>query len=440
MYVGIVQWSDRLTWHYIPRNVLLTVPVVILLGWFASSLTWYFKREEKQGFWYLVLWFTVVFPVIFIVYRESNVYGGWRHMMFIYPVMLALSAMAITTILERLRNRWSRYGAMALLAAGMIHPLVHLIRNHPNTYVYFNEWSGGINHTYGKYETDYYTNSLGPASEIFLEEILPSVNTGPDERVRVVSNADIGYYFRNHTDRVETFYSRYYDRGKYDWDYAILYCNYIHPWQLKNGLWPPKNTIREIRVDRVTVAAIVERQNRDDHRGAVLLEEAVRDQDPQKLEQSIALLEQAIRYDENNEAAYMELGNAYTAFFRFDDARAMMDRLVTIYPDYDKALNLKGYSYLVEAEVTRNIGLVDEAIREISMAIQSNYKFFSGYYNLGLCYGMKNDPDNAIYYLKQAIRFNGRFVAAYEKLAEIYDQTGDREMADVVRAQLNRLR
>ncbi len=32
MYDGLVQWSDRLPWHYIPKNVMLTVPVLILLG------------------------------------------------------------------------------------------------------------------------------------------------------------------------------------------------------------------------------------------------------------------------------------------------------------------------------------------------------------------------------------------------------------------------
>lgn len=116
-----------------------------------------------------------------------------------------------------------------------------------------------------------------------------------------------------------------------------------------------------------------------------------------------------------------------------------MDRLLEFYPDYDKALNLKGYSYMVEAEVNQQWDLLDQAIKQINLAIQSNYKFYSGYYNLGLAYGMKNDKDNAVYNFKQAIRYNGRFKAAYEKLAEVYEYFGDTEMANTVRAQLNRL-
>jgi Tfp pilus assembly protein PilF len=439
LYDGLVQWSDRLPWHYIPRNVMLTVPVLILLGWFASAITWFTDRKEGNGYWYFMLWFTILFPVIFIIYRESNVYGGWRHMMFIYPSMLALAAMALSSLFRRTGKHWTRFVVLAVLAAGLFHPLRHVIRNHPNTYIYYNEWSGGINRTFGRYETDYYANSLKPASDYFIGSILPGLETSPEKPVRVVSNFPISYYFRDCMDQVQPFYSRYYDRGRTDWDYAILYCNYVHPFQLNNGLWPPKNTIHEIKVDDVVVAAIVERKNWDDHRGSKLLAEGMAEQNAAKLEQALESLEKAVEYDPNNESAYLELGNAYSAFLRFEDVRNAMDRLLGLYPEYDKALNTKGYSYLVEAEYKQDITLVDEAIRIINQAIQSNYKFYSGYYNLGLCYGLKDDRNNAEYNFKQAIRFNGKFKAAYEKLAELYDFYGETELANMVREQSRRL-
>ena len=440
VYDGVVQWSDHLPWHYIPKNILISVPVIILLSWMASSITWMIDKKENQGFWYFLLWFTVLFPLVFIIYRESNVYGGWRHMMFVYPSMLALAAMALARLISLAGKGWAKYLAIMVLAAGLFHPLRHIIRNHPNTYIYFNEWSGGINKTYGTFETDYYTNSLKPASDYFIDHILPGIDTASGQPVRVVSNAGINYYFRNHRNQVAPFYSRYYDRGKRDWDYAILYCNYIRPFQLNNGLWPPKHTIHEIKVDDVVVAAIVERKNKDDYLGSKLLMEGIREENPDKLSNALSYLESAVAFDPHNEAAFLELGNAYSAFLRFDDARATMDRLLEIYPGYDKALNLKGYTYLIESDVNSDETLIDQAILFINQAIKSNYKFYSGYYNLGLCYGMKNDKDNAIYNFKQAIRYNGKFIAAYEKLAELYDYFGDTERAGAVRAQLNRLR
>jgi hypothetical protein len=439
LYDGMLYWSDHLPWHYIPKNVMFTVPVIILLGWFASLVTWYVDRKEGNGYWYFLLWFTVLFPVFFIIYRESNVYGGWRHMMFIYPSMLALSAMALSSMIRRARKRWLRLVLVAVIAAGLFPPLRHVIRNHPNTYIYFNALPGGIRGAFGTFETDYYANSLRPASDYFIEKILPGLKTTPGEPVRVVSNFSVDYYFRKTRDRVRPFYGRYYDRGKYDWDYAILYCNYIHPFQLKNGLWPPKNTIHEIRVDDVVVAAIVERKNWDDYLGSSLLAEGMMEENGNKVDRAVWYLENAVEYDPYNEAAYLELGNAYTASLRFDEARSAMDRLLEFYPDYDKAYNTKGYSYLIEAEVRENEALIDEAIRFINLAIRSNYKYYTGYYNLGLCYGMKKDRDNAEYNFQRAIWYNGRFREAYERLAELYDFYGETENANLVREQASRL-
>ncbi len=440
LYDGLINWSDKLPWHYIPQHILYTVPALVLAGCILSLAAWYLERKRETAYWYFMLWFTVLFPVIFIIIRESNVYGGWRHMMFIYPSLLALAAAGITCLIRRVGHTWLRRGLVILLVAGMMHPLRHIAVNHPHTYVYFNELLGGVKNAYGRFETDYYANSLGPASGQFIGEILPAADTIPGDPVTVVSNSDISYYFRNQQDRVSTFYSRYYDRGKNDWDYAILYCNYIHPYQLNNGYWPPKNTIRELKVDDVVVAAIVKRENRDDYLGASLLQEGIREEDPGKLQRAVNHLEQAVEYDPENVAALMELGNAYTAFLRFGEARSTLDRLLEFYPEYDKALNLKGYTYLIESEVSGDPQLIDEAIRLINKAISSNMKFYSGYYNLGLCYTLKNDTDNAIHNYRQAIRYNGRFIPAYEKLAELYEFTGDMEMARTVRARLNSIR
>ena len=352
LYDGVIHWSDNLPWHYIPKNMINTIPTLILLGWLASLFTWIADRKSGHGFFYFMLWFTLLFPVIFIIYRESNVYGGWRHMMFVYPSMVALSAMAFSNLLRRINKNSVRYVVISLLVAGTFHPLRHIIRNHPNTYIYFNEWSGGINKTVGTFETDYYANSLKPASDYFIRAILPQLESTKGHPVRVVSNFSIAYYFREYKDQVQTLYSRYYDRGKYDWDYAILYCNYLHPYQLNNGLWPPKNTIHEMKVDDVVVAAIVERKNRDDYLGSKTLAEAMEEQNEEKLRKALLYLQSAVEYDPNNEIALLELGNAYSAFLQFDEARSTMDKLLEVYPDYDKAYNVKGYSYLIEAEYT----------------------------------------------------------------------------------------
>jgi len=155
--------------------------------------------------------------------------------------------------------------------------------------------------------------------------------------------------------------------------------------------------------------------------------------------QAIGYLENAILYDAHNEAALLDLGNAYSATYQFDKARTTMDRLLEFYPEYDKALNVMAYSYLMEAQIKQDPVLLDQAIAVFNQAIQSNHKFYTGYFNLGLCYAYKDDKSNAIYNLRQAIRFNGRYLQAYEKLAQVYEHYGDTELARSVRDRMSRI-
>jgi tetratricopeptide (TPR) repeat protein len=208
---------------------------------------------------------------------------------------------------------------------------------------------------------------------------------------------------------------------------------------LNHGFWPPANTIHEVKVDDVVVAAIVERKNWDDFLGSNLLKEGAQEQDGDKLELALGYLELAVDYDTTNLAAYLDLASAYTSFMRFEEARNAVDQAMRVYPSYDKALNIKGYSYLMESEVSGDPSLIDHGIRYISEAVKTNYKFYSGYYNLGIAYAMKDDMANSEYNFKQAIRYNSKFKSAYVKLAELYEYYGYNDQARQVREILGRI-
>ena len=95
MFEGKIIWSDNLPWYYVPKNILITVPVVILVFYLIPLFTFYRQRRNVHPFWIFMLYFASVFPVAYIIYKESNVYGGWRHVMFIYPAMITLCTAGI---------------------------------------------------------------------------------------------------------------------------------------------------------------------------------------------------------------------------------------------------------------------------------------------------------------------------------------------------------
>ena len=321
-----------------------------------------------------------------------------------------------------------------LILIAMLHPILHIFRNYPLQYIYFNEISGGVNKAYKKYETDYYLNSLKPATAWVTDSILQSGKN--DSKLRIISNAPheiMNYYFRDQRDKVDIPYTRYYDRGMYDWDYAVFFCNYIDPFQLKKNIWPPKNTIHEVKVDDVTVCAVVERKNKDDYRGVRLMNEGMQEQSPQKVAEGINLLEAAVRYDPYNEAAYLNLAQGYILIRRFDMARNHLNTLLSIYPDYDKALNMMGYAFLSEGDLKRSKPLLDRAAALFSQTIRVNYKFTPAYHNLGLTYFLKGDDETAMKYFNQALEVNGNYKQSYLMIATILEKRGDTERAAKIR-------
>ncbi|MBK8514720.1 MAG: hypothetical protein IPL55_00085 [Saprospiraceae bacterium] len=63
--------------------------------------------------------------------------------------------------IPKLKNSlWS----VGILALTLIHPLRHILRNHPFEYLYYNELVGGTGGAYSNYELDYSLNSLKQGS------------------------------------------------------------------------------------------------------------------------------------------------------------------------------------------------------------------------------------------------------------------------------------
>ncbi|MCK4920740.1 MAG: hypothetical protein KAS71_06830 [Bacteroidales bacterium] len=425
MFEGKIIWSDSLPWYYIIKNMAISIPAVIIFSFIISIVLFIKKIKRLSSLWLFMLLFATIFPVLYLIYKESNVYGGWRHLLFIYPSFVALSAISLEWIRQSLNKPIVKYVFSGLVFLAMIHPILHISRNYPLQYIYFNEIKGGVNNSYKKFETDYYLHSLKPGTDWVIENLADKAG---DEKIRVISNAPaeiMKYYYRDHLDKISYPYTRYYDRGAYDWDYAIFYCNYINPYHLKKDIWPPKNTIHSINVDDVTVCAIVKRENTEDYEGINLAMKSMRERNFEGLIEGIEHMEAAIKYDKYNEISYLNLARAYITIQDFDRARERMNTLLGFYPEYDKALNLIGYSYLNEGDVKGNTLLIDKSIGIFSEVIRINYKYVEGYHNLGLAYMIKNDSKRAFDFFNKALNVNPNYKQSYIMIGKLYEKEGD---------------
>jgi len=154
--------SLRLPWTYVPLWLLYTTPLVTMCGVALAmcSLVGRWPRTVGAG----GLLAASLFPVGYVIAKQSTLYDGIRHLLFIQPSLAALAAIGWLAVLNA-RRQTLRLTAVLLLALGLAEPVTFMLRNHPNEIVYFNPLIGGPAGAEDRFELDYWGNCLFPAQQ-----------------------------------------------------------------------------------------------------------------------------------------------------------------------------------------------------------------------------------------------------------------------------------
>jgi len=351
-------WSENLPWYYGIKWILISSPVIILAGFVVHIL--FVKYSIKQISWPILslLFFSALFPVFWTIINGSNLYGGWRHLLFIYPVICVLSALTWLWLYRQFNTMLWKVFILAIILIGLAKPTIHIIKNHPVEYIYFNKLAGGINKANGRYETDYYFHGVKKAT-LWLENKLQNDST--HQPVIVASNFPIGEYYRSKSPPFGTAYMNYYMRGKFDWDYGIFSCTYIDPVQLKNKDWPPENTIFEVCVDQIPVCVLIERKNKLDLEGLLLYRQS-------RFIEADSLFSACLETDPGNETALLYLAWTKKHMGLLSSSDSIADIILKKHPLSDNALDLK-----VRNDISS--GNYDRARILLNKLIKQNYKY-----------------------------------------------------------------
>ena len=112
-----------------------------------------------------LLFFSVLFPVVFIILQDSNVYNGIRHLLFVFPPIVALSALGWRYLFNSFGKSTLQYSLIAILAFSMLESSIWMLRSHPHQVMYFNSLFGGADEAFNEYELDYWGISTKEAIE-----------------------------------------------------------------------------------------------------------------------------------------------------------------------------------------------------------------------------------------------------------------------------------
>jgi 4-amino-4-deoxy-L-arabinose transferase-like glycosyltransferase len=177
---GQVLWNghefsaQHLPAGYLPLLLLFQLPETVLLGLLLCLVAGVGVLRRKgivaltrpQGLRYAVLLQAAFLPVLAAVIFRPVAYNGMRHFLFVIPPLIVLAAIGLDHLLDwfQQRNRHAALAVAALLAIVSAWQATIMVELHPDEYVYYNGLVGGVAGAAGRFDLDYWGDSLAEAS------------------------------------------------------------------------------------------------------------------------------------------------------------------------------------------------------------------------------------------------------------------------------------
>ena len=401
LFEGKLQVSKELPWYYGLKYIVITSPIIVFIGLFVFLVTIPFRKEQKTNYlFYSFLFFAFAFPIGYTIFKGSNLYGGWRHLLWTYSPIVILSAIGFEYFLNK-KSLYIKYGTAAFMVFLLWHPVKHTFKNHPHQYIYYNQLVGGVDGAYGEFEMDYYYHSLKAGADWFIKNELSS------DSITVATNHSriVEYYFREYP-QVDVVYSRYYEKGALNWNYAIWANTHITPLQLEKGYWPPKETLHTVNVDSTPVTAVVKRISDEDFKGY----KALLNNNQEKAKKHFKAF---LKIYPENELALEGYARACLMEKMPDSTIIYADSSLLYNPRQIGALFLKASALNIKKEFKKTIQICDEMIK-------LRRSFAEAYYQKGVALKNLNKPNEALVELKKAASNKKDYYEAYMQMGSIF--------------------
>jgi tetratricopeptide (TPR) repeat protein len=389
--------------------MLITIPLLVFVGIISFVLTAR-KTFREDGLKYAFLIFTILFPILFVIYEKSNLYGSWRHFLFTYPGIVVIAAAGLWRHFNRFNTRVRNILIFTVVLPLTFHPVKFMVMNHPYYYLYYNQLVGGLKGAYGNYETDYYYNSIREGSDWLISYLKKN---NPQDSAKVGTNFPAEWFFRN-DKKLTARYLPYSERSQYDWDYYIVANSYISPTSLKNKSWPPKNAIKVIEADGVPICAVLKRESRIDLSGYQLYKLG-------NLVEACKYFEEAVKKEDQDEIIFFNFAAALYDLGDKEKANAMLEKGLQINPESEPILMFRANILLERGETVSAAELYQKIIL-------LNRKSFDAYPALAKIWIGQKEFRKARELLKSCLTMRPKFREAVAELANSYRAT-DPEVA-----------
>jgi hypothetical protein len=217
LYQGEIFRAEHLPPSYMPffLSTQFTMPVLLLAVTGMSIAL--FKAISKKENWQLVLitasWF--ILPIIFVLLTHPKLYNNCRQFLFISPPLFVFAGIGLQEIFRRINSN-IMIGVVSVVV--LVPGILAIFQLHPYEYIYYNQFVGGVNGAFRRYELDYWDTSATQSIK-YLNQIAPTNSKvlvwGFPENVEFSAREDL-----------EIIYQRNSGEDLSQYDYAIINTNF----------------------------------------------------------------------------------------------------------------------------------------------------------------------------------------------------------------------
>src|SRR6202045_1943331 len=170
LFAGRFIPATDLPWIYLPAYIVLALPELVLVLLLCTPVVGAvalarggFRLHREQALAVFVLGIGIVFPVAYAIAIKAVLFDGMRHFIFELPLIAAAAAIAADRFLAWLVRLPYRRPVFVLVAFyGFAHVSI-MAMLHPDQYVYYNAFAGGVEGAQHKFKLDYWANSYAEA-------------------------------------------------------------------------------------------------------------------------------------------------------------------------------------------------------------------------------------------------------------------------------------
>ena len=184
---------------YLLKSILLSLPEFYFMALILGGIQAAFLLTEEQklttkSIKTSFLIFAFAFPVVAAIAFNTPQFDGYRHFLFLIPLLAILGGISFAGFLRSKISRWIKGFATLVILFSLGLTAADMHRLHPYQTVYFNRiLAGGLHEAAKKYETDYWGNSYREGILWVIQNYHPDLN----RKIRVMNSTEplqISYY------------------------------------------------------------------------------------------------------------------------------------------------------------------------------------------------------------------------------------------------------